>query len=286
MQHDSSLKYAYVASGKARLLTEWRPDEPYSTLRRLRIDEQTDYNDPYTDLKDGLAGAIEHLAYPSVNYHVRAELPSRRRMFLKQIWEQKPTDPAIYSVKLAAGPGFVVQTCGVRMDFFKQKIAVDWIPYVDFLQRPENAELLLRMHECHGLKVPEQGDSFAKFRISIYPDPDINADGGQDPNPLDDEDCVKRVRCMEELCRELGMSKGELERIVIIMRETCEEWKYNWMGAHAMKQAREKEEQEKQARKQQAREKQAIAKQDQQAQRPGKKEGSTGKAPAPQIAKQ
>ena len=202
----SSQGFVYVAIGDARLLVEYEPNEPSFALARPDSGGIFEYDDPYTDIEGGLEGALQNLEYPSVNYHMRGELPSRRKIMVHQTWERRPNDDLAFE-ELADGQGFVVETCQVHVNFVKRKIAAKYIPYADCLQRPEYASVLKRMRVTKDFTPPKQGLWSAKLKISlvVHDEDRVN------------EKLVQSLRLMDDVCEKLGMPRGEILRIADTM---------------------------------------------------------------------
>ncbi|KAJ4363873.1 hypothetical protein N0V95_000943 [Ascochyta clinopodiicola] len=205
-----SIGLVYVASGDARLLVECGPVSPCYTLARPYSHGEFEYDDPYSDIKDGLVGGVENLAYPSKNYHVRGKLPSRCSTFVHQVWEQKPS---FDHTDLATGTGFAVETCLIRVNFAKRKITVELIPYTDWLMRPENAELLERLRRRGEVNLSKDGETFANVKVDL---------DGQGTHGFDAK-TAQSLELLDVVCGKLGMPEGEISRIAGVMQEVWTE---------------------------------------------------------------
>lgn len=211
--NSSSEGFVYVACGDSRLLVEYEPNALNYTLARLESRELFEYNDPYVDVKGGLSGAVQDLAFPSVNWHLQDRLPSRRRIFIHQTWDRKPRNSEVFFEALRGSNGFVVETAEMRMNFEKRKITVKYIPGFGWLKREENAALVERLRRNRHFTLPARGQDFAKFKILL-----------SDQGPEDfDEETLQSLSLMDEMCWQLGMPEGEVLRIAHIMLEVWAE---------------------------------------------------------------
>lgn len=207
----SSQGFVYVGIGDARLLVEYEPNEPCYTFARPQSKGRFEYDDPYADVRGGLAGGIEDLAFPSVNWHVQGALPSRRKILIHQTWTRRPRT-SVSVEELQGEKGWVVETGQMRINFEKRKITVKLIPYTDLLNRPETMALMQRLYAARVLILPLR-PTFAKFKISL-------ADQGNDGF---DEKTLGRLELMNEMCEALGMPEDEVLRIADVMQEVWTE---------------------------------------------------------------
>ncbi|KAJ8112785.1 hypothetical protein OPT61_g4925 [Boeremia exigua] len=180
----SSAGFMYIASGDARLLVEYWPHLLCCTLARPQSEALFEYDDPYADIRDGLAGAVQNLTYPSVNWHVRGELPSRRITMMQKTLDCKPSNANVLFEELEDKGGFVVETGQIRVDFNKRKITVKYIP-------------------CDRVVLPPCKGAFAKFKILL---------ANQGPDSFDEE-TIRNLNLMNEMCEHLGMPEGEVLRM-------------------------------------------------------------------------
>ncbi|KAH6629664.1 hypothetical protein C7974DRAFT_376474 [Boeremia exigua] len=213
----SSQGFVYVASGDARLLVEYEPNAPCYNLARPQSKDVFEYDDPYADVQGGLEGAVQDLAFPSVDWHMQGKLPSRRKIMIHQTWDRKPTIDKASFEELEGGNKVVVETAQIRVNFHKRKITVKYIPYADWRKRTQNAALFRRLRECSEFTLPKGGQAFAKFKILF----EQGTDGF-------DEQTVQSLTLMDEMCEQLGMPKGEVLRIANVMLEV---WAEHGKGA-------------------------------------------------------
>lgn len=207
----SSQCFVYVAIGDARLLVEYEPNEPCYTLARPQSKGRFEYDDPYADVKGGLAHGIQDLAFPSVNWHMQGALPSRRNILIHQTWTRRPRT-SVSVERLQVEKGWVVETGQMRVNFEKRKITVKLIPYTDLLNRQETMALMQRLYAARVLILPLR-PTFAKFKISL-------ADQGNDGF---DEQTLRRLELMNEMCEALSMPEDGVLRIADVMQEVWAE---------------------------------------------------------------
>lgn len=203
----SSLGFVYVGIGAARLLVEYEPHAPCYSLARPRSRGRFEYDDPYADIEGGFAGAVRNLAFPSVNYHVRGQLPSRRTILIHQTWTEQPRNVDSFE-ELQDGSGWVVETGQMRVDFAKREVLVEKIPYATLKQRQQTRALMGRLSRGRGVLRLPLVPTYAAFAISLAGQGDV----GWDPETL------RRLRLMDEMCAALGLPEGEVLRIAGVMQ--------------------------------------------------------------------
>jgi hypothetical protein len=218
----ASLGFVYIAVGDARLLVEYEPNEPCYSLARPQSKGVFEYDDPYAEIKNGFAGGVADLAFPSVNYHVEGDLPSRREILIHQIWTCPPQIGAVFE-ELQDRKGWRVETGQMRVNFVKRKITVKKIPYVALRARDETSTLMRRLFRARVLIIPLR-PSLGKFKISLADQGDIGFD----------RVTMEKLELMDEMCEALGMPKGEVLRIAIMMQEV-------WMDYEEMRMRTKKE---------------------------------------------
>ncbi|KAH7072143.1 hypothetical protein BKA63DRAFT_605053 [Paraphoma chrysanthemicola] len=202
-QPASSYRFTYFAQGDARLLVWYGMDNTasHSVLEHPESKGDFNYNDQFMSVEDGIAGAIENLAWPSDGY---------------QVWDRKP-DNGVYHFAMEDGSGrYVVETARLILGFIQREISLENISYGDWLLQPQNKHLLGRLRDRKGFSMQHgvSHDSNGAMPITVSYVLDLGT-------PV--EKYTKRVteslELMAELCEVLGMPEGEFSRISKVMLE-------------------------------------------------------------------
>ncbi|KAJ4376895.1 hypothetical protein N0V86_006332 [Didymella sp. IMI 355093] len=200
----ASLGFLYIGIGDARLLVEYEPNEP--CIARPQSKGIFEYDDPYAETKNGFAGGVADLAFPSVNFHMKGVLPSHREILIHRVWTCPPQIGAVIE-ELHDRKGWRVETGEMRVNFVKRKITVKKIPYVALRARDETRTLMRRLFHARVLILPLR-PTFGKLNISLADPGDIGFD----------RMTMEKLELMDEMCEALGMPKGEVLHIAVVMQ--------------------------------------------------------------------
>jgi hypothetical protein len=207
----STYRFRYVAIGAARLLVhvDMSDKDKHNVLPHPLTNQFFNYNDPFGDVSGGFRGGVEHLDFPTDSYAGR--VPSRRSIFVDQIWNHKPTSPAIPHYRLQDGTGrYLVESCKIGIDLANRYIWVTSIP-LEWIRDPENAYFHSRLKHRSSYTILGDGPEhiLGEFQVELLTLTDIRkrfTKGTKD-----------NLEFIQELAEALGLEKGELTRIAEVM---------------------------------------------------------------------
>jgi hypothetical protein len=207
----SIYRFRYVAIGAARLLVhvDMFDKDKHNVLPHPLTNQFLKYNDPFRDIRGGFKGGVEHLAFPTDSYAGR--VPGRRSIFVDQIWNHRPTSPAIPHYRLQDGTGrYLVESCKIGIDLANRYIWVTAIP-LEWIHDPENAYLLCRLKDRSSYIILGDGPEhvFGEFQVALLTLTDIRKGFAKRTE--------NNLKFMLELAEALGLEEGELMRIAGIM---------------------------------------------------------------------
>ncbi|KAJ4368869.1 hypothetical protein N0V83_005951 [Neocucurbitaria cava] len=212
-----SFEYAYVSGpNNARMLVEYsRPDTNASN--------SFTYEDPFTDVEEGIQGGIVNYAFPLAKSKRRmllGDMPCRRTVQTRSIWNYRPRNGFITYTRLGRSK-YLVDSLTLRIDIIEQQLVLQ-LPYSDWLATPQNLHFLERMQQYSGFKRCTESlqDAVAYFYLPLGT-PGTMLDLPTNGLSL----CTWRsVQLVDEVCTALGLPEGEVLRIVKVVADF-------WMGA-------------------------------------------------------
>ncbi|KAF1851893.1 uncharacterized protein K460DRAFT_401893 [Cucurbitaria berberidis CBS 394.84] len=207
-----SFEYAYISGpNSARMLVSYSGALPRASPDSFR------YGELFTGIEGGIQGGIINYAFLAAKTKRTTplgDMPSRRTLQTRDIWDYEPTNRFVTYTPLEDGK-FLVDTIVLRIDIIEQQLVLQ-LPYIDWLAKPNNLHFLERMKQYSGFKQCKRSLKGAVAYLYLPLGTGTMLDLARTGLS---QDTVDGVQLVDDVCAALGLPAGEVLRIVQVVAD-------------------------------------------------------------------